>query len=202
MKTFFHPDQKLHHPQTYFSRGMMRKPQEVPSRLDALAEGVRKLGFELVEPADAGAAPISAVHALDYLRFLQEAHGRWKQLPDDWGDEVVSNIFVREPNALRGVLAQADAALVWATDELAGQALDLGEGSARLTRTDLPQDLLRRLLLRMIAHVNPGAENPRGPSLDQALVQLSHGRTITMADCVISSGAAWIVRRAPPRKAR
>ena len=36
MKTFFHPDQKLHHPQTYFSRGMMRKLQEVPSRLDAL----------------------------------------------------------------------------------------------------------------------------------------------------------------------
>lgn len=100
------------------------------------------------------------------------------------------------------VLAQADAALAWATDELATEALELGEGNARLNRTDLPQDLLRRLLLRMIAHVNPGTENPRGPSLDQALVQLSHGRTITMADCVISSGAAWIVRRAPPRKAR
>lgn len=107
MKTFYHPDQKLHHPQTYFSRGMMRKPQEVPARLDALVEGVRKLKFELIEPADAGAGPISAVHALDYLRFLQEAHPRWKQLPQDWGDEVVSNVFVREPNALRGVLAQA-----------------------------------------------------------------------------------------------
>lgn len=107
MKTFYHPDQKLHHPQTYFSRGMMRKPQEVPSRLDALVEGVRKLKFDVIEPSDVGAAPISAVHSLDYLRFLQEAHAKWKQLPDDWGNEVVSNIFVREPNPLRGVLAQA-----------------------------------------------------------------------------------------------
>ena len=36
MKAFFHDDQKLHHPQTYFSRGKMRTPQEVPARLDGL----------------------------------------------------------------------------------------------------------------------------------------------------------------------
>ena len=44
MKAFFHDDQKLHHPQTYFSRGKMRTPQEVPSRLDALAQAARHLG--------------------------------------------------------------------------------------------------------------------------------------------------------------
>ncbi|QKH38969.1 histone deacetylase family protein [Achromobacter pestifer] len=107
MKAYFHDDQKLHHPQTYFSRGKMRTPQEVPSRLDALAEAARKLGFDVQAPPDQGAGAISAVHTLDYLRFLQGAHAAWKQLPDDWGDEVVSNVFVREPNALRGVLAQA-----------------------------------------------------------------------------------------------
>ena len=32
MKTFFHPEQLLHHPRTYFSRGRMREPQEVPER--------------------------------------------------------------------------------------------------------------------------------------------------------------------------
>lgn len=107
MKAYFHDDQKLHHPQTYFSRGKMRTPQEVPSRLDALAQAARNLGFDVQAPPDHGNAPLEAVHTPAYLRFLREAHAEWKKLPDDWGDEVVSNVFVREPNALRGVLAQA-----------------------------------------------------------------------------------------------
>ncbi|MCX5511662.1 histone deacetylase family protein, partial [Pseudomonas sp. BJa3] len=86
--------------------GKMRTPQEVPSRLDALAQAARNLGFDVQAPPDHGQAPLEAVHTPAYLRFLREAHAEWKKLPDDWGDEVVSNVFVREPNALRGVLAQ------------------------------------------------------------------------------------------------
>lgn len=107
MKAFFHPEQKLHHPQSYYSRGKMRVPQEVPSRLDELSIAARQLGFDVQQPLDAGAGPISAVHSLPYLQFLQDAHREWMALPEDWGQEVVSNIFVREPNALRGVLAKA-----------------------------------------------------------------------------------------------
>ncbi|MGE8635097.1 MAG: histone deacetylase family protein, partial [Achromobacter piechaudii] len=107
MKAFFHDDQKLHHPQTYFSRGKMRTPQEVPARLDGLVQAARKLGFDVQAPADHGAGALAAVHSLDYLRFLQDAHDDWMKLPGDWGGEVVSNVFVREPNALRGVLAKA-----------------------------------------------------------------------------------------------
>ena len=107
MKTYFHQDQKLHHPQTFFSRGKMRTPQEIPARLDGLVGAARKLGFDVDAPADRGAGAISAVHTLDYLRFLESAHRNWKQLPEDWGDEVIPSVFVREPNALRGMLAQA-----------------------------------------------------------------------------------------------
>lgn len=107
MKAFYHPAQALHHPQTYFSRGMMRTPQEVPDRAEALVEAARGLGFDLQPPPDAGMRPLTAVHSLDYLRFLRTAHAEWKQLPEDWGDEVVSNIFVREANPLRGVLGKA-----------------------------------------------------------------------------------------------
>ncbi|MCP1576349.1 acetylpolyamine aminohydrolase [Herbaspirillum rubrisubalbicans] len=107
MKTFYHPEQKLHHPQSYYSRGKMRVPQEVPERLDQLAALATRLGFEVQPPPDTGAAAIGAVHALDYLQFLQEAHAQWMALPEDWGPEVISNIFVRQPNALRGVLAKA-----------------------------------------------------------------------------------------------
>lgn len=107
MKAFFHPAQGLHHPLTYFSRGMMRVPQEVPGRADALVQAAHTLGFDVAAPTDQGLAPLAAVHAPEYLQFLQTAHAAWKRLPEDWGEEVVSNVFVREPNAMRGVLAQA-----------------------------------------------------------------------------------------------
>ncbi|MBN3796946.1 histone deacetylase family protein, partial [Burkholderia sp. Ac-20392] len=107
MKTYFHPEQLLHHPRSYLSRGQMREPQEVPERAARLVAAVRSLDFDVREPADRGTAPIAAVHDMNYLRFLEEAHRDWKQMPDDWGDEVMSNVFVRDPNPLRGVLAKA-----------------------------------------------------------------------------------------------
>ncbi|WP_447793156.1 histone deacetylase family protein [Pseudomonas farris] len=107
MRSFFHPEQLLHHPRSYYSRGQMRTPQEVPERAQRLVQASKVLGFTVEQPADAGLDPLLAVHGAPYLTFLQEAHQRWKEIPEDWGDEVMSNIFVREPNALRGILAQA-----------------------------------------------------------------------------------------------
>jgi acetoin utilization deacetylase AcuC-like enzyme len=107
MLTFFHPDQLLHHPKSYFSRGQMRSPQEIPERARRLLQTVTDLGFEIRQPADFGMTPIAAIHDMGYLRFLQRAHCRWKQVPEDWGDEVMSNIFVRERNPMRGILAEA-----------------------------------------------------------------------------------------------
>ena len=104
MKAYFHPSQDLHVPKTYFTRGQMRQPQEVPARTGHLLEGLRELGMPVLQPADQGAGPISRVHDLGYLRFLQTAHRRWMEM-EDWGDEVMSNIFVRSPNAMRGILA-------------------------------------------------------------------------------------------------
>ncbi|HQS65423.1 MAG: acetylpolyamine amidohydrolase [Acidovorax sp. 17-64-282] len=111
MKTFFHPDQLLHHPQTYMSKGKMRKPQEIPDRAATILQAVKTLGFQVEQPVDGGLAPLRAVHSAPYLQFLESAYLQWKEMPPDWGDEVISNIFVREPNALRGILAQAAAYL-------------------------------------------------------------------------------------------
>ncbi|SQF98553.1 acetylpolyamine aminohydrolase [Paucimonas lemoignei] len=107
MLSFFHPEQLLHFPKSYYSRGQMRTPQEVPQRAQNLLQAVDTLGFAIEEPADFGLEPLLAVHSAAYLTFLESAHANWKQMPEDWGDEVMSNIFVREPNALRGILAQA-----------------------------------------------------------------------------------------------
>jgi len=111
MQTFFSPEQLQHHPRTYFSRGRMRTPQEIPERALGLLEGAKAMGFDVRPPSDAGMAPLLAVHDAPYLQFLETAHARWKEMPADWGDEVISNVFVREPNALRGILAQAGAYL-------------------------------------------------------------------------------------------
>ena len=107
MQAFFHPDQRLHHPRSYFSRGRMREPQEVPDRIEPLLLAARRLGFDVQEPQDQGLEPLRRVHGDGYLAFLQTAHARWKRMPADWGEEVMSNVFVREPNALRGILAEA-----------------------------------------------------------------------------------------------
>lgn len=107
MLTYFHPSQLKHHPRTYLSRGQMRTPQEIPERALRLVEASKNLGFDVREPADFGATPLAAVHGEKYLRFLEEAYREWKKMPAEWGDEVMSNIYVRENNPLRGVLGQA-----------------------------------------------------------------------------------------------
>lgn len=107
MKSFYHPNVKLHHPQTYLSRGQMRKPQEIPDRVDGILEGLAQMKLSVVEPKDYGKAPLLSVHDSAYLDFLENAHRRWKEIPQDWGDEVMSNVYVRQPNPLRGILGEA-----------------------------------------------------------------------------------------------
>ena len=107
MKTFYHPKQKLHHPKTYLSRGQMRAPQEVPDRVDGILQGLANLQLAVHQPIDHGIAPIAAVHDAPYLEFLQTAYQQWQDVPEDWGEEVMSNVYIREPNPLRGILGQA-----------------------------------------------------------------------------------------------
>ena len=107
MKAFFHSSQDQHIPKSYFTRGQMRQPQEVPDRTAQMLEGLKAMDIPVLPPADLGSGPIAKVHDLGYLRFLESAHRRWAAMPDDWGDEVMSNIFVRSPNPMRGILAEA-----------------------------------------------------------------------------------------------
>lgn len=106
MKTFFHPKQKLHHPKSYFSRGQMRVPQEIPERAVQILKGLAQLNLPVTEPADYGIAPLQAVHDPKYLTYLETAHQRWTANGPEWGEEVMSNVYVRTPNALRGILGE------------------------------------------------------------------------------------------------
>jgi len=88
------------------SRGQMRTPQEIPERVVQILKGLAQLGLAVTEPEDHGMQPLLAIHDAAYLQYLETAHTLWKQTGPDWGDEVISNIFVRAPNALRGILGQ------------------------------------------------------------------------------------------------
>jgi len=68
---------------------------------------MQSLGISVSEPKDHGMSTINQVHDLGYLRFLESAHRRWKSQPEDWGDEVMSNVFVRSPNPMKGILAES-----------------------------------------------------------------------------------------------
>lgn len=107
MKAFFHPEQDGHVPRSYLSRGQMRTPLEIPDRTGYILQGLKEVGIIAEQPVDHGMRPINRVHELGYLRFLESAHRRWTAGPDDWGDEVMSNVFVRSPNPLRGILAES-----------------------------------------------------------------------------------------------
>ena len=99
-------------------------------------------------------------------------------------------------------LGAAATALDWMTDRLEAECVQAqGDALILAEPRSLPPELSRRLLLRMIARLNPQAEPPRGPSLDQALVQLFDGKSMTLADCIATGGSRWSVRRAPPRRA-
>jgi len=131
MLTFFHPEQLKHHPRSYLSRGGLRTPQEVPERALQLVAAAKSLGFDVREPADAGQAPLAAVHGTAYLRFLEEAHREWAKIPQDWGDEVMSNIYIREGNPLRGVLGKAARYLADGSCPIGPQTYDSAYWSAQ-----------------------------------------------------------------------
>ncbi len=107
MQIFFHPEQLKHRPMSYLSRGKMREPQEKPERMYAVLKAIDEMGLEVQTAQDHGTAALLGVHTPGYLDFLKNAHAEWMKLPDDWGDEVLSNVFIRENNREIGILAKA-----------------------------------------------------------------------------------------------
>ena len=73
MRTVFDPRQLHHAPTQEFHNGALVPHVDTPARARAILEAVGAT----TPPTDHGLAPISAVHAPDYLAFLQSAHADW-----------------------------------------------------------------------------------------------------------------------------
>lgn len=98
-------------------------------------------------------------------------------------------------------LADAEEALGWMAGELYARFVTQEADALILATTDLPRELLRRLLAHMIRKMAPDAPEPRGERIDQAIIQLCRGRRISIGACVATGGVRWSVRKAPPRRA-
>ena len=82
--------QAQHSPQSFLVRGQLTDSPEIPARADAFLKAVTRRGDTLVSPADVGLAPIAAVHAPDYLAFLEHAWREWQKIGG--APEVIPNV--------------------------------------------------------------------------------------------------------------
>jgi acetoin utilization deacetylase AcuC-like enzyme len=71
---------RAHHPRTPFlDRGQLIAPPEVPGRVDRILGALADAGLGRPEaPRSFGAEPITRVHTLEYVEFLEHAHARWR----------------------------------------------------------------------------------------------------------------------------
>ena len=96
-------------------------------------------------------------------------------------------------------LAEAEEALDWAAERLFADRSRVDGDMLRLDPSELPAELLRRLLLRALRRVDPHAA-PRGEELSRLLATLDQGGGATLAG--VKAGAEegiWSFAPAPPR---
>jgi acetoin utilization deacetylase AcuC-like enzyme len=112
MQIVFSDAQLAHAPNRFLVRGEWQPCPEKPERAGLLLDALRSDpgGHEVIAPswltAQAVESAIAAVHDSRYLRFLESAHRRWRDLPGS-ADLVTPNMHPRSrqdayPNAVVG----------------------------------------------------------------------------------------------------
>jgi tRNA(Ile)-lysidine synthase len=103
-------------------------------------------------------------------------------------------------------LARSAAALAQADEALEAMASRLFEARSRRTEkgvsldpSGLPEELLRRLVLRCLREIAPDAA-PRGEQLTALLATLAGRKTATLADVKCTGAEPWRFEPAPPRR--
>jgi tRNA(Ile)-lysidine synthase len=99
-------------------------------------------------------------------------------------------------------LAQADAALQWATTQEWNSAVELGDGSVVYRPSDAPREIRRRIIRRAVhlLATEGGGADLRGRELEQVLRALVTGRRATLRGVLCIGGPEWRFTRAPARR--
>jgi tRNA(Ile)-lysidine synthase len=96
-------------------------------------------------------------------------------------------------------LGEAEEALDWTVEQLIAERTDSARNGLTFDATDLPAELRRRALLRLLALLVP-ADPPRGDSVQRLLGALDAGETATLAGVKCEGGPVWRLAPAPPRR--
>ena len=94
---------------------------------------------------------------------------------------------------------EASEALEWMTSDAFETRVLRSGVSFTLAVTDLPRELQRRLLLRILDQIQPGYV-PRGDATDRALDTLTKGGQQMLGDVLCEGGESWHFRPAPQRQ--
>lgn len=105
--------------------------------------------------------------------------------------------------ASAGHLADADAAIGWATALVWRRGVQRNGDILQFQPRGIPREIRRRVIARAIASLaSEGAAGElRGREVDRLLVELSAGRKATLRGVLCSGGEQWRFQRAPARAA-
>jgi tRNA(Ile)-lysidine synthase len=95
-------------------------------------------------------------------------------------------------------LDEASTALTWMVQRLAAERITAKGDQFLLDPADLPQELLRRLVLHIMALSEP-EKAPKGEAISRLMSSLQAGKTVTLGNILCIGGPMWQFRPAPPR---
>ncbi len=96
-------------------------------------------------------------------------------------------------------VGDAREAIEWMTDQLAGDHIKSTATGCTLSDARFPHEIQRRLLLRCL-HICDPALSPRGNQIDQTILALEKGETVTLGNILCRGGAVWRFQPAPRRR--
>lgn len=96
-------------------------------------------------------------------------------------------------------LGAAREALEWVAEQLAIEHITTTDIGCSLTKTAFPAEIQRRLLLRCL-HICDPSLSPRGNQIDQTIIALEKGETVTLGNILCRGGENWSFQTAPKRR--
>ena len=99
-------------------------------------------------------------------------------------------------------LADADAALDWAVDQIEASHVSQDDAGVSFDqrRANVPAEICRRLVLRCLRKIDPDCA-PRGVPLSRLIATLESGDSGTLGNVAVRGGDSWHFGPAPPRRA-